>query len=152
MKQIIYKFNDGTTNIAEVTDEFYAIYQEIEKQEKRIERKETRRHISFEYLCEKGIEITNNQIAIDEMDSLEKYMDILTPAQQRLIRQIFDYRMTETEIAQQEGVSRCSISKRLARIFTKIKKIYDCPPTFDLSRGYKCRDNSLEAIKEAKND
>ena len=56
MQTIRYIFSDGTTSEIEVTDEFYTLYAELVQQEKRNHWKETRRHISLEYLNENGID------------------------------------------------------------------------------------------------
>lgn len=54
MQTIRYIFSDGTTSEIEVTDEFYTLYAELVQQEKRNHWKETRRHISLNYLLENG--------------------------------------------------------------------------------------------------
>ena len=56
MQTIRYIFADGTTSEIEVTDEFYTLYAELVQQEKRNHWKETRRHISLEYLNDNGID------------------------------------------------------------------------------------------------
>ena len=57
MKKIIYQFADGTKNEVEVSDEFYAQYQEMEKEEKNKNRAETRRHIALSQIQDNGLEI-----------------------------------------------------------------------------------------------
>ena len=59
MQTIRYIFSDGTTSEIEVTDEFYTLYAELVQQEKRNHWKETRRHISLEYLNENGIDFAS---------------------------------------------------------------------------------------------
>ena len=44
MPLITYKFADGHTEEIEVTDEVAAAFEQLEKYEKKVERKETRRH------------------------------------------------------------------------------------------------------------
>ena len=56
MQTIKYRFADGTTSEIEVADEFYTLYAELVQQEKRNHWKETRRHISLDYLNENGID------------------------------------------------------------------------------------------------
>lgn len=56
MQTIKYIFADGTISEIEVTDEFYTIYAELMQQEKRNHWKETRRHVSLNYLLENGID------------------------------------------------------------------------------------------------
>ena len=52
MSKIKYTFADGTTSEIEVTDEIYAVHIELANEEKRNHWKETRRHISLNYLTE----------------------------------------------------------------------------------------------------
>ena len=60
MQTIKYIFSDGTASEIEVTDEFYTLYAELVQQEKRNHWKETRRHISLEYLNENGIDFASS--------------------------------------------------------------------------------------------
>ncbi len=66
MKKIKYEFADGIKEI-EVTDEFAAEYEKLIEEEKRIERKETRRHSSLE-----EIEETGHQFSTGETDFVEE--------------------------------------------------------------------------------
>lgn len=54
MPIIHYKFADGHTEEIEVTGEVAAAFEQLEKYEKKVERKETRRHISLDKLIESG--------------------------------------------------------------------------------------------------
>ena len=60
MKTIQYKFNDGTTKEINVTDELYALHLKLLQEEKRNHWKETRRHISLDYLMEQGADIADH--------------------------------------------------------------------------------------------
>lgn len=148
MKKIIYKFNDGSTKTVEVTDEFYSLYMEMEKENKNSDRREVRRHVSFDYLSENGIEIADKQSDDDENEEVRQAILQLSPEQQDLIKKIFYEGLTASEIAKAEGVDKSAISKRLARIYEKLKKVCKRPSTFDLSRGYKCRHNKPNTYKE----
>lgn len=128
MKTISYKFADTTISNAEVTDEFYAIYNEMEIADKRSERRETRRHISIETLVELGIEpiAPDSEIHISPFDSfhnekLREGIAQLLPSQQDLLQRIYFERQTVTEIAKEFGIEVCSISKRLERIYKRLK-------------------------------
>ncbi len=70
MQKIKYIFADGTTSEIEVTDELYALHLELVQQEKRNHWRETRRHISLNYLSDKGIDIESN--AADPLDDCEQ--------------------------------------------------------------------------------
>ncbi len=54
MPTIPYKFADGHTEEIEVTDEVAAAFEQLEKYKKKVERKETRRRVSYERLIESG--------------------------------------------------------------------------------------------------
>lgn len=70
MPIIYYKFADGHTEEIEVTEEVAAVFEQLEKYEKKIERKETRRHISFDKLIESGFEFPDE--SEDILDTLDK--------------------------------------------------------------------------------
>lgn len=132
MKQIIYKFNDGTKQIIEVTDEFYEQYSAIEKKQRNSDRRETRRHVSLEALSEKGFDIPFYDKSIAEAlfenfddERLQMAVDKLLPEQKDLLIKIFSQGYSAKDIADMEGVDKSAISKRLSRIFKKIKKFSD---------------------------
>lgn len=58
MPLIIYKFADGHTEEIEVSDEVAAAFAQLEKYEKKVERKETRRHVSLNLLMENGYDFS----------------------------------------------------------------------------------------------
>lgn len=125
MKTITYRFADGTKSEVEVTDEFYEIYLGLEREMKRTERKETRRRVSLEQLIETGQEPAAkapNDTFEFENERLGIGYAMLLPEQRELLRRVFVERQTVTEIAQEDGVAGCSISKRLERIYAKLKK------------------------------
>lgn len=70
MPTIHYKFADGNTEEIEVTNEVAAAFEQLEKYEKKVERKETRRHVSLNVLLENGFDfpIENGDI----LDTLNK--------------------------------------------------------------------------------
>lgn len=70
MPTILYKFADGHTEEIEVTNEVAAAFEQLEKYEKKVERKETRRHVSFDKLIESGFEFHNE--SEDILDTLDK--------------------------------------------------------------------------------
>lgn len=71
MPIIHYKFADGHTEEIEVTDEVAAAFEQLEKYEKKVERKETRRHVSFDKLIESGFESPDE--SEDILDTLDKH-------------------------------------------------------------------------------
>ena len=91
MQTIKYIFADGTTSEIEVTDEFYTLYAELVQQEKRNHWKETRRHISLDYLNENGIDFESPAadplsvlLRSEDEERIHKAMSALSDKQKRL--------------------------------------------------------------------
>lgn len=129
MQTIKYTFADGTTSEIEVTDELYALHLELVQQEKRNHWKETRRHISLNYLTENGIDFEDKAadslsayLRREDDERIHNAITKLLPEQQALIKKIFYEGKTITEIAKAENVGKSAIANRLTRIYIKIKK------------------------------
>ena len=129
MQKIKYEFADGTTSEIEVTDELYALHLELVQQEKRNHWKETRRHISLNYLTENGIDFEDKAadslsayIRREDDERIHNAITTLLPEQQALIKKIFYEGKTITETAKAENVGKSAIANRLTRIYIKIKK------------------------------
>lgn len=129
MKTITYKFADGTTSKVEVSDEIYALCEEMEIEEKSSERRETRRHVSMESLVEMNLEPTvtdeyfkNEVFKNMESEGLQQAISQLLPSQITLLKRVFYEGESVTEIAKNDGIAVCSVSNRLARIYKKLKK------------------------------
>ena len=130
MKTIQYKFNDGTTKEISVTDELYALHLELLQEEKRNHWKETRRHISLEYLIEHGADIADHDGGDPLSALLEKTDDeriktalsYLSDKQRSLIEKVFYNDLSLREIARQTGISHQALSQQLATIYKKLKK------------------------------
>lgn len=129
MQTIKYEFADGTTSEIEVTDELYALHLELVQQEKRNHWKETRRHISLNYLTENGIDFEDKAadslsayLRREDDERIHNAITKLLPEQQALIKKIFYEGKTITEIAKAENVGKSAIANRLTRIYIKIKK------------------------------
>ena len=58
MQKIKYEFADGTTSEIEVTDEVYALHEQLANEEKRNNKRETRRHTSLYYFTDMGIDFS----------------------------------------------------------------------------------------------
>ena len=130
MKKIIYKFADGTQKEVEVTDEFYAQYQKIEKYEKNKNRAETRRHISLSQIQENGFEPIFQELSPEEIlnkketkKEVLKAISLLKPKEQELVFMYFYDNKTIEQIAEILNVQKPAISKHLSRILEKLKKI-----------------------------
>ena len=130
MKTIQYKFNDGTISEINVTDELYALHLELLQEEKRNHWKETRRHISLDYLMEQGADIADHDSGDPLSALIEKTNDeriktalsYLSDKQRALIEKVFYNDLSLREIARQTGISHQALSQQLATIYKKLKK------------------------------
>ena len=127
MKTYIYKFADGTESAVEVSDELYALLEKMDDRADLDNRRERRRHISMEYLVEKSVEptVTEEYFADGLLENLEDeslYEGIaaLLPTQQELLKRRFVIGMTVKDIAEQDGIKSCSVSKKFERIYRKL--------------------------------
>ncbi len=130
MKNINYKFVDGTTKTIEVEDKFYEEYEKLERETKRLDRKETRRHISINVFEEKGVEfedesvdLENSLINKENKNQVLEAIKKLGPKQQKLILDVFYKGKTLSEIAKFNKVSKSAITQRMQLILRKLKKI-----------------------------
>ncbi len=130
MKKIKYEIN-GTFIDIEVSDEVAQQYEQIETGEKRINRKETRRHQSLETLVESGFQIADPKGDIeeralqnDDVEQLRKALKVLTEDQKWLIEQVFYYGRKQSEVAAELGIDPTAIRNRLRKIYDKIKKSF----------------------------
>lgn len=129
MKSYTYKFVDGTTSTVEVEDSLYDLLTEMDEQEKYGNRRETRRHVSVEQLVELCVEpFYEDEYAPDDIleyindPDLYYAVSMLTIPQRKLLTRLYLKGQTVTDIAEQDGVKVCSISKRFERIYKKIEK------------------------------
>ena len=67
MKTILYTFADGHKEELEVTDEVAEVFYELEKYEQKVNRKETRRHVSLDMLEEAGFEFADPETTIEAL-------------------------------------------------------------------------------------
>ena len=65
MKTIKYKLADGHSVDIEVSDEIADVYEQILTYEKKVHRKETRRHVSLDFLKESGCDLPDKQTDIE---------------------------------------------------------------------------------------
>ena len=133
MKTYTYTFTDGTTSTAEVSDELFDALAYADWREKYDDKRETRRHISLDYLNDNGIDFeTKRGNPLNIMLALEKQAEydrllasVLKPKQIRLYKMITVEGYKEKEIADLEGVSQQAISKRFVTIKKKIKAFFE---------------------------
>lgn len=132
MQTIKYTFADGTESKVEVSDEFYIFHLQLLQQEKRNHWKETRRHISLNYLTDNGIDFADNAadtlstlIQTEDERRIKKAVALLLPEQQELIRKVFYEGKRITDIAKAEQVGKSAIANRLTRIYIKLQKFLE---------------------------
>lgn len=132
MKTITYKFADGTTSTVEVSDEFYSLYQDMEKADELSDRKHSRRTQSLEHSVDNGWDVADPDADVaaifekNESDSkLYEAISTLTPEQQTLIKQVFFDRIPQVKIAELQGTTPKAINNRLTRILRKLKKVLE---------------------------
>ena len=131
MQTIKYQFADGTTSETEVSDEFYALHLQLLHEEKRNHWKETRRHVSLQYLNEKGFDFEDggadplsSHIRQEDDERLHKALAYLSDKQRELVEKVFYENMSLREIAKQTGISHQALSGQLATIYKKLKKLF----------------------------
>lgn len=130
MKEIIYKFQDGTKQIVKVQDDFYENYEFMENESKRQDRKETRRHIPLSFFDEQGVEfedigtnIEESLIKDDIYSLLGQAVKLLNQKQQNLVYQVFYNNKSLTEIAKEQSVSKSAITQQMQVILKKLRDI-----------------------------
>lgn len=130
MQKIKYVFADGTESEIEVTDEIYAVHIELANEEKRNNKRETRRHISLTYFDDLGIEFESNAadplsalIRRDDEERIHNAVNRLSDKQRELAQKVFFEGMTLTAIAKEKGVTQPAITQQLATVLKKLKKL-----------------------------
>ena len=131
MKIIKYEVNGKQIDI-EVTEEFARKYARIETEEKRINRKETRRHQSLNTLIEGGFQMADINGDIEEkalrkedIIQFRNALKTLTTDQKWLIKQIFYYGRKQCEIARELRIDVTSVRDRLRVVYKKIRKNFN---------------------------
>lgn len=130
MQKIKYEFADGTTSEIEVTDEVYALHEQLANEEKRNNKRETRRHISLTFFMDMGIDFTDDNAADpftalirrDDEERIHKAIEKLSNKQRALLHKVFFENLSLREIARQTGVTHQALSKQIAVIYKKLKK------------------------------
>jgi len=130
MKEIIYKFSDGTKKTIQVEDEVYEEYEHLEVENKRTDRKETRRHISLNYLNEQGIDFESAESNPEEIiftkelrNQVQKAIKTLNSKQRELVKNVYFEGKTLSEIAKEKGISKSAITQQMQVIYKHLKTI-----------------------------
>lgn len=150
MKKINYKFSDGTIKAIEVTDEFAAAYEEINKEYRQAEERYkwfARKHItSLDSILDAGGQIEDEISNFAENDykyeELHNAIAELSPEQRWLVEELYFNGRTNCSVADELGLSETAVRHRLVSIFKKLKSILDenvriCPPKLLIGEGQK---------------
>lgn len=146
MKTILYTFADGHKEELEVTDEVAEVFYELEKYEQKVNRKETRRHISLDMLEEAGFEFADpesdietvwekreeedleEELALMEDERLErkqKWLESRLTARQAQAYFKFKYlEMKKVDIAKEMGVTEGAVRKLILKAEENLDSVY----------------------------
>lgn len=128
MKEIVYKFCDGSVDKVLVEDSFYEVYMKLAKVDELNDVKETRRHISLEEMTDKDIELGTSEDALsmlineEEMQANIKIQEkekerllakirSLKLVQRKIIYKYFFLNENQQKIADDLGCNQCTISR-----------------------------------------
>ena len=145
MKTILYTFADGHKEELEVTDEVAEVFYELEKYEQKVNRKETRRHVSLDMLEEAGFEFADpesdietvwekreeeeleEELALMEDERLErkqKWLESRLTARQAQAYFKFKYfGMKKVDIAKEMGVTEGAVRKLILKAEENLEKL-----------------------------
>jgi len=150
MKKINYKFSDGTTKAIEVTDEFAATYEEIDKEYRQAEERYkwfARKHItSLDSILDAGgqieDEISNFAENYYKYEDLHNAIAQLSQEQRWLVEELYFNNRTNCSVADELGLSETAVRHRLVSIFKKLKSILSenvriCPSKLLIGEGQK---------------
>ena len=145
MKTILYTFADGHKEELEVTDEVAEVFYELEKYEQKVNRKETRRHVSLDMLEEAGFEFADPESDIEtvwekreeeeledelaqmedeRLERKEKWLESRLTARQAQAYFKFKYlEMKKVDIAKEMGVTEGAVRKLILKAEENLEKL-----------------------------
>ena len=130
--KIKYEFATNDVSEVEVNDELGKEIIEIERAEYNNNRRETRRHNSYnddndkmETLMDTKVNIVRDVEMKICIEDLEKAIKMLQEQQQELINKLFFQEQSMAEIAREEGVSSKAIQDRISKIKNRLRKIIE---------------------------
>lgn len=130
MKTITYKFNDGTTNTVEVTDEFFALYAEMGKTDMNNERREKRHQQSLDKSLVHGWDIPdpNSDIAVlaeqnEDKEALKNALEQLTEKQKTILTLFEIDGLSMHEIGRKLGLNKDMVREHYLSAIKKVKKL-----------------------------
>ena len=143
MKSLVTKDANNRDILVEVSEDFYINYTKMEDSEKRVNRKETRRHQSLDISMESGFDFIDKQVDVFKevvekisTETLHEAILKLQPSQQELIRRVYFKGEKMVDIARKEGIADSSVRHRLKRALKSLKKYLEKTATICNFRGY----------------
>ena len=121
-----YHFNNETISI-DIPDSDYEVLIEMDRLERNLEKKETRRHVSMDSgkVDEKQLlsdaDVESVCIRLFEDEALRCAMTQLLPAQRELIQKVFYENQSIVSIAREQGVGESAVRDRLGRVYARLK-------------------------------
>lgn len=136
MQHIYYKDADGKEISVEVTDEVAAAYHESRRKEWRGNAKERYHTVSLDAVTDAGHEFEDESASIDDiltreeddaarqalLRKLKEAVAHLTPLQRATLHKLYVLRMSQREIAIEEGVTEATVSERITNLHNRLKK------------------------------
>ena len=130
MCTIRYRLSDGHTEEIEVSEAFAAEYAAMERREKQIERKETRRHQSLDKSLESGFDVVDTRVNIqaeaernEDAIRIHNAIQSLTEKQRLVFLRHAEDELTFREIGEELGVGTQAVWEHYTAAVKKLKKI-----------------------------
>lgn len=139
MAKIYFKNEQGKRIAVEVSNEIAKNYREILQEEWRGNAYESYYTTSLERITVRGHDFEDKSRNVEEefldkerkqinklrLNILHKAIDSLLPEQKELLRQVYSMGISQRKIAENEGVDESTISKRMERIYRRLKKFFE---------------------------
>ncbi len=139
MAKIYFINAQGKKVSVEVSEEIAKQYRESLREEWRNDAYEKYYSKSLEGIIEAGRDFEDEQNDVEEtianaeieriknlrLENLHKALDNLLPEQKDLLMEVYFNGVTQREIAEREGVDESAISKRMERIYKRLKKFFE---------------------------
>lgn len=139
MARIYFINAQGKKVSVEVSEEIAKQYRESLREEWRNDAYEKYYSKSLEGIIEAGRDFEDEKTDTEEVfdlqetqreraaliDKLNAALPYLTDLQRQTIHKLFDLNMSQSEIAREEGVAHQVINKRVARIFSQLRKLIE---------------------------
>lgn len=130
MSAIRYRLSDGHTEEIEVSEALAAEYAAMERREKQIERKETRRHQSLDKSLESGFDVVDTRVDIqseaernEDAIRIHNAIQSLTEKQRLVFLRHAEDELTFREIGEELGVGTQAVWEHYTAAIKKLKKI-----------------------------